>query len=107
VVGGTVLTAGRTRSCGCLLRETNKRKRVETPAYETFHSRLRREVGPATAHPCVDCGGQAEEWSYDHEDPDELLVQPRRGRPVVRYSTNIDHYEPRCRSCHRKFDSQK
>lgn len=99
VAGATVLTTGRTRSCGCLLRETNTLKRMAAPRYQSFHTRLRRDRGSAAEQRCVDCDQRAEEWSYDHQDPEELA------QDGVRYSVKPEHYQPRCRSCHRRLDS--
>lgn len=66
--------------------------------YRAVHVRLRTERGPAAAHPCVDCYGRAAHWSYDHADPDEK--QSSHGH----YSTDPEHYQPRCVSCHKRFD---
>lgn len=78
-------------------------QRIENPTYRTVHSRLRQDRGHACRNQCVDCDGQADEWSYDHTDLDEL-VEPGTGRP---YSTDLDRYEPRCKSCHSRFDRKE
>lgn len=104
-VSGTALTQGHSRSCGCLLRETNVALKTKAfPCYEAFHTRLRRQLGSAAMQACVDCNDKAEEWSYNHLDPNEALVESRSGRKLVRYSASAEYYEPRCKSCHRKFD---
>lgn len=59
--------------------------------YRAVHWRLKQFRGPARDYLCVDCPGQAEEWSY---------VGPLENT----YSTNPDDYQPRCRRCHRKLD---
>jgi hypothetical protein len=64
------------------------------PGYERVHRALRRERGPASAHPCVDCGGPAAEWSLND--------------PVVAndFSEDLQRYSPRCRPCHRLYDTE-
>jgi hypothetical protein len=54
----------------------------------SIHSRIERQKGKAKEHDCVDCGDQAHDWSQIHES-DEW---------------EMDSYEPRCRSCHVKYD---
>lgn len=76
--------------------------RTEVPSYETAHKRVRQVRGKAGDYPCVDCGERAHHWSYDHADPERLVQQ--RGKFIVAYSANPEHYEPRCHSCHVTFD---
>ena len=59
--------------------------------------------GAASEHDCVDCGGSAYQWSYDHSDPDERVATepPLTG---IAYSLNPEHYSPRCVPCHKRFD---
>jgi hypothetical protein len=73
----------------------------DKPSYAAVHKRLER-AGRASERACVDCGGNASSWSYVGGCPNEL-------REVVRgidlaYSEDTNRYEPRCTSCHRKFD---
>lgn len=68
--------------------------------YIGMHFRIRREQGSARQHPCVDCGRQAREWSYDHADSDE------RDSVHGPYSVDMSHYQPRCKSCHATFDKR-
>jgi hypothetical protein len=70
--------------------------------YKAIHKRLRRLRGRASDHACVGCGGQAQEWSYDHNDLNEVQGV-HRGRPVA-VSDDPMHYQPRCSSCHRYYD---
>ena len=67
--------------------------------YRAAHWRLVRDRGPAYAHPCVDCGGAAAHWSYQHDDTNELMSP--NGFP---YSLDADHYRTRCVPCHAAFD---
>lgn len=66
--------------------------------YAAMHQRLRTDRGPATRHRCVDCNNPAEQWSYDHADPDERTED---GMP---YSLQVEHYQARCVRCHKRFD---
>jgi len=67
--------------------------------YRAAHARVRASSGPATLYRCVDCGCQAQHWSYKHTDPAELVSET--GQP---YSMDPSHYEPRCAACHALFD---
>lgn len=68
--------------------------------YSGLHIRLRRSLGPASAHPCAfGCGAIARHWSYDHVDPGE-----RVSSTGVPYSTDPAHYRPLCVPCHKRFD---
>lgn len=66
--------------------------------YNAAHDRIRVRRGRAVDHPCVDCGRQAMHWSYNHSDPNEQTCE---GLP---YSTDANHYSPRCVPCHKAFD---
>ena len=91
-----------TRSCGCLQRTHLVKGHV---SYGSAHVRVSKARGAAREYDCVDCGGAAEHWSYDHADPDEVTGPSASGR-LVPYSLKVDHYEPRCATCHRRFDRQ-
>ena len=76
------------------------RKWSSDVGYGTAHWRVRRSKGPANWYPCIDCGGEATEWSYNFmADSDE------RREGALFYSVNPVHYEPRCNSCHKRFDT--
>lgn len=66
--------------------------------YVTMHVWLRRDRGLASTHPCVDCGKQGHQWSYDNADPEELTWEGHN------YSLDPDRYAARCMSCHVRFD---
>lgn len=76
--------------------------------YLGAHQRVYRAKGKAVEYDCVDCGGPASEWSYDHADPNEKLqfMSTNRGDFDVPYSVNPDHYDPRCKPCHVVYDSK-
>ena len=71
------------------------------PSYTAVHHRLRAQRGRASDHVC-ECGAPAKHWSYDRLDPNELQGV-KNGRPV-RYSADLDHYQPRCVSCNARRD---
>lgn len=94
-------TDGRYAYCKqcCKAIDAARRPNVPTPlpvnTYAAVHSRL-----PSLTGQLCRCGEAAEEWSYDHTDPDELTSE--RGLP---YSLDREHYRPMCRRCHRKYDA--
>ncbi len=61
----------------------------EKPTILTIHKRIHRKLGKASVLKCVDCGKKARDWSNENG---------------TEYSTNINNYKPRCRSCHVKKD---
>jgi hypothetical protein len=69
--------------------------------YTAVHLKLRDHRGRARDQRCVDCGEPAQQWSYDHADPNELLTPTG-----LEYSADLAHYDPRCNACHRTFDQQ-
>lgn len=68
--------------------------------YRAAHNRLYRELGAARNHDCVDCGEQAQHWSYDHAAEDERY-EIQTGLP---FSLEPEHYSPRCAKCHSWYD---
>lgn len=64
----------------------------ENPSILALHKRLHRKHGAAKNYDCVDCGNQALDWSLKTEHE---------------HTGNIEDYEPRCRSCHIKYDDPK
>lgn len=75
---------------------------TDAPAYRSAHDRVIRLKGSASTHVCVDCGGGAAHWSYDHTDPSELTTL--RDGCLIRYSADPQRYVPRCVPCHKRFD---
>lgn len=73
--------------------------RRDDAGYRAAHRRISVDRGQAREFPCIDCGVQAQHWSYRHDDPDERVSD--RGQP---YSLDPGHYDPRCASCHMIFD---
>lgn len=88
------LNRGTAISCGASFHH-----RSDAPGYSAAHRRVREALGRARNHPCVDCGGSASQWSYDHADGDEMV-----GIDGYAYSAHPDHYDPRCVPCHKRFD---
>jgi len=88
-------------------------KRTGDPAHESLwvptprsavvgvrraHKRVQYARGLPSEYQCVDCGQGAHHWSYDNADPNELASD--KGP----YSLDVWHYQPRCRTCHKRFD---
>jgi len=111
LVASQKLRTGHTQSCGCLWREkalaaAHRASRKQMVTYGGAHNRVHRERGRAKNHPCWDCGQPAFDWSYNHEDPDEVEgIVTMRGRDfLMPYSLKPEFYVPRCRTCHSAFD---
>lgn len=107
------LLSGETVSCGCRGREVRAsigdlNRGSGAPSYHAVHARLARTRGAATEHPCEDCGDveRRHQWSYVRACPGELLggVHGRHKNPMP-YCLHVEHYAPRCRSCHDKLDT--
>lgn len=108
---GSTLANGHTKSCGCLRRETMARTAnehvngKELVSYGTAHVRVAWQRGKASLHDCVDCGRKAEQWAYNHDDPDELVQETRVNGVLLhrlRYSLKVECYSPKCRGCNIK-----
>lgn len=70
-----------------------------TVSYTAAHYRIRSMRGRASLQSCAQCTDRAAEWSYMHDDPNEVFDS--RG---IAYSQDPNHYQPMCISCHRNFD---
>ena len=82
----------------------DKKQPDELTTYTAVHRRLRTRNGSARNYSCVDCGGRAHHWSYNHQDPTPRYERVGRHPRPVPFSPNLACYEPRCASCHRRFD---
>lgn len=80
--------------------EDNHRWVGDEASYSTLHLRVRKHLGKASRHNCVDCNKSAAHWSYNNSGVREIVSDNGR-----RYSLDIDQYEPRCVSCHSLFDA--
>jgi hypothetical protein len=74
------------RACGYELARIARQ--AANPSYDVWHKRIKKTLGPASSHPCADCGEPAEDWS---------TVNPSSGDVRARF-------QPRCRKCHRSYD---
>jgi len=74
------------RACGHKL--TGAALRTESPSYDVWHNRVKTARGPASDYRCIDCSGQAEDWSTADPSSDDVWVR----------------FQPRCRKCHRRYD---
>lgn len=82
-------------------------QRREYVSYTGAHVRVKADRGAASDYECCLCGDDAQQWAYDHEDPDELH-DARAGRGVGRtYSAKSEHYMPMCAPCHAAYDLER
>lgn len=72
--------------------------------YSAIHQRLRVRRGAAKDSRCVDCGGQARQWSYMHDCPGERIGIAHDGQTPAPFCPHLEHYDPRCVSCHKAYD---
>lgn len=82
--------------------ELNPNWSGEEVGYIGAHKRVYRKHGSAKQHECADCSAPADQWSYNHDDPIER-TELVNGTTVA-FSTDPNHYSPRCFSCHTKLD---
>jgi len=112
VASGSHSFGGHTKSCGCWHSEMMAARRgadhpswVAIPGYAAAHYRVSSARGQARDQGVCDwegCALPANEWSYDHDDPNESH-ELRRGVPRS-YSADPSHYRALCRPHHRAFD---
>lgn len=97
------LRQGTTRSCGCLQRESLRAPRAnrgsDDISYSTAHVRVARVRGKPSAYECIDCRGEAQQWSHVWGPRSRRC--PRSGRW---YSPDPMSYVPRCIPCHKRAD---
>jgi len=74
---------------------------VKIVGYHTIHYRLKSHRGPAWGYRCCGCGLLANEWAYDHKDPNEVMSKTGSA-----YSLDLAYYIPMCGICHFRFDVQ-
>jgi NAD-dependent SIR2 family protein deacetylase len=67
--------------------------------YSTAHIHVRQERGSASEYKCRHCGRQAQDWAYNHRDPNEA-----KESAYGPFSRDIKYYMPLCCSCHQIFD---
>lgn len=97
----------------CADRRTGQRQRGagnpywrgDQAGYFAVHRRLLAQRGKASEHPCVDCGEQAQEWSYDGGSAGEQ-VGTEPGAEGLKYTTDLTTYSPRCTKCHSDVDGR-
>lgn len=98
------LASGATVQCSDRTAHPDRRWKGQHVTYGGAHNRVKRTRGSASGYACVSCGQPAEHWAYSHGDPDERADASgkEKGRP---YSARPEHYAPRCRACHAKWDA--
>ena len=73
----------------------------EVVPYRQAHRRIEIDRGKASQYVCV-CGSTAEQWAYQHNDPNEQIgISKGKTAP---YSLDTNNYMPMCRSCHTSYD---
>jgi hypothetical protein len=91
------INRGKVITCGDRTKHAHPRAQLVV-SYAGAHDRVK-------LHNCVECGAQAADWSYNHDDPDELHEWLNWATPIeVAYSLSPEHYAARCKQCHRRFD---
>lgn len=70
----------------------------DSVTYFAMHRRLRSARGRASDYLCVDCGRRGQQWSYNRRAEVEKMSS------LGPYSADLNDYDPRCISCHKKFD---
>lgn len=63
-------------------------------SYGAIHLRLGQARGG-----CVECDAEAVDWSYQGGCPGEM-----GGSDEPPYCPHAEHYQPRCRPCHHRYD---
>lgn len=72
----------------------------EAIAYSGMHQRVTRARGRAFTMTCP-CGAPADEWAYDHADPNPKTSDQGP------FSLDVERYVAMCRSCHRTLDARR
>jgi len=115
VIRGKNLRSGQVRSCGCLAREVSSSRlasrrgekhfqwKGDAIGYDGAHQRVDSAKGKAADHQCVDCGDQADDWSYVGGCPRERVSDEPKTIGCV-YSPDPNYYVPRCKKCHWHHD---
>lgn len=73
-------------------------------SYRSAHQRVQRDRGKANQYPCFwhDCKNIADEWCYNHKDPNVLLeIKNNRKKE---YSLSSEYYLALCKRHHEYFD---
>jgi hypothetical protein len=103
--GGSRSTVSKAcRKCRDITGSNNPKWRTdEQVTYAAMHQRVNAAKGRPTQYACAHCSAPAQEWAYDHLDPDERRTPS--GRDDGPFSLDVDHYMPLCVPCHRKLDN--
>ena len=64
--------------------------------YDTIHTRLRYQRGPAKNHACIvaGCERQARNWAWDRTGP--TATGPDHNGDILTWGTDLDTYRPMC-----------
>jgi len=82
---------------------------LEPVSYKQSHLRVAQRRGRAAdaVGGCIDCGGNASQWAYNHASEREQsgwTVGKNEHLYKVTWSPDPDDYDPRCVPCHKAFD---
>ncbi|MFE9381110.1 hypothetical protein [Streptomyces sp. NPDC006855] len=66
--------------------------------YKAAHKRVTSVKGPVSHKPCEFCGIFADDYAYNHQDPEEIY------REGYLWSESTVYYFPACRRHHRAYD---
>lgn len=72
--------------------------------YKGAHIRVKRARGSASRYLCGHCMQPAQEWAYNHTDPNPSIGE--YGGSLMEYSLDANCYIPLCRPCHRVEDAR-
>jgi hypothetical protein len=75
--------------------------------YMGAHNRVYNTRGPASDYMCQHCHLPAQEWAYDHKDPEELVMPPGTREAGQAFSRKPWHYMHLCIGCHIDYDRGK
>jgi len=102
---GNDLRTGKAFGCGCQRGVGGGPKPTFAGkySYKTAHALVARRKGSPRSHRCVDCGEQADDWTLRHDAAVTYEGETGRGA-VCKFSSDPLDYEPRCRTCHRRYD---
>lgn len=105
------LRNGRVSSCGCLVTRrggAHPAWRGADVGYSAAHRRVYRERGSASQHRCIDCEGEAAQWSYTKDCTDERVGEAGNGQEAPYCpGGHAECYVPRCVTCHWIYDNKK
>ena len=75
--------------------------------YMGAHKRVYRIRGRAFEYLCFECSEPAQQWAYDHDDPNAQHGPVKGpGSAICEFSSDPWHYVPLCVRCHCHWDGR-